>query len=132
MAWAHIENKLDDVRKNIKNIDQLKKQVNHFWNRIPKKLCRKICLRFQTMLETVNKNKGNKENRKDRRDKKPIFRLSKINTAYRHKYFEEYEDNIERIAYSTSTMDVFKKTYSTFLKKEIAFLKKVLKAIGNN
>ena len=130
MLWAHIETQLDKSRSSIKTIDELKRKVNFIWNRIPKKLCRKIAMRFASMCETVKKNGGQKENRKDRKDKKPLFKLSKNNNQFKHPFFTEYQDKIERIAYSKVTFDEFKEKYISFLDKEITFLNKILKANG--
>ena len=155
MVWAFMERELDKIRHTFKNIDELKRKVHFIWNRIPKRLCRRIINRFKYMLEIVLKNNGHKENRKDRRDKKPLFKLSKIEndginddletkettpvkkkivfkkqTSFKIKYFEEYDDKITRIAYSTTTMIKIKEIYQKFLNKEVAFLKKVNSSIG--
>jgi hypothetical protein len=129
MVWAFMERELDLVRHKIKTIDHLKRRVLSIWNRIPKKLCLNIVKRFQYMVDTVAKNKGNKENTKDRRDRRVKFKLTD-RTQWANKYFPEYTDKITRIAYSEKTFEVFKDKYRIFLDKEIAFYKRIIAAIG--
>lgn len=100
----------------------------YFWNRIPHQLCKNIVERFNYVVKTTSKNDGNKENTKDRRDRKPQFKLPKY-IKWKNKVFEEYSDQIERIAYSNETFERFKTLYMNFIPKAIAFYKKIIKSI---
>jgi len=129
MVWAFIERELENSRRSIKTIDELKRKVIYIWNRIPKKLCRNIVKRFDHLVKDVNKNNGNKENIKDRKDRRPKFIL-KDRLGWTNKIYEQYSDTIERIAYNENTFQDFKRKYKIFINREIAFFKKIKVAIG--
>ena len=144
MVWAFMERELEKIRGTIITIDDLKRKVIYIWNRFPKKLCRNIVKRFEHLIEVVKKNNGNKENVKDRRDRRPKYKLDELNKnegkkpklilkhrlGWTNKLFEEYHDTIERIAYNEKTFLDFKNKYNIFIKREIAFFKKVNGFIG--
>jgi len=129
MVWAFIERELENSRRSIKTIDELKRKVIYIWNRIPKKLCRNIVKRFDHLVKDVKINNGNKENVKDRRDRRPKFIL-KDRLGWTNKIYEQYSDTIERIAYNENTFQDFKRKYKIFINREIAFFKKIKVAIG--
>jgi hypothetical protein len=127
--WAFMEQEIDLIRHKGKlTIDQLKRKVNYIWNRIPKKLCLKVVSKFNDLVKTVYANNGNKENRKNRKEKKKLKTYVPLRVKFRfhNKFFDDYSDDIERIAYSKKTLKDFKDMYKALLKKEIAFYKKVL------
>ena len=141
MVWAFMERELEKMRGTIKTIDDLKRKVIYIWNRIPKKLCRNIVKRFEHLIKVVKNNNGNKENVKDRRDRRPKYKLEeidkknkrnklKVRLGWTNKIFEEYDDMIKRIAYNEKTFTDFKNKYKIFIRREIAFYKKVKVSIG--
>ena len=129
MVWAFIERELENSRRSIKTIDELKRKVIYIWNCTPKKLCRNIVKRFDHLVKDVKINNGNKENVKDRRDRRPKFIL-KDRLGWTNKIYEQYSDTIERIAYNENTFQDFKRKYKIFINREIAFFKKIKVAIG--
>jgi len=140
MVWAFMERELEKMRGTIKTIDDLKRKVIYIWNRIPKKLCRNIVKRFEHLIKVVKNNNGNKENIKDRKDRRPKYKLEeidknkrnklKVRLGWTNKIFEEYDDMIKRIAYNEKTFTDFKNKYKIFIRREIAFYKKVKVSIG--
>jgi hypothetical protein len=127
-----MEQEIDLIRfKGKITIDKLKRKVNYIWNRIPKKLCAKVVNKFNDLVKTVYDNKGNKENNKNRKEKKKLKACIPLKTKHRffNKFFDGYEDDISRIAYSEKTLVAIRAMYKTFLKSEISFYKKVIVAI---
>jgi hypothetical protein len=128
-----MEQEIDLIRNKGKiTIDQLKRKVNYIWNRIPKKLCSRVVNKFNDLVKTVYENKGNKENNKNRREKKKLKPCLPLKTKHRflNKFFDNYVDDIHRIAYSEKTLITIRNMYKAFLRMEIAFYKKVILAVG--
>ena len=50
--------------------------------------------------------------------------------GWTNKIFEEYDDTIKRIAYNEKTFIDFKNKYKIFIKREIAFYKKIKLSFG--
>jgi len=136
-----MEEELDKTRSKMKSIAELKIEVVKIWNRIPKNLLKKVVSRFKTLLEKVLINKGHKESKGCRRDQKPNIKLSDYiksskeapvqkGKSFKNKYFSEYPDIIERIAYSEKTLLTIKGIYKKFINKEVTFLNKIKKHLN--
>ena len=130
MIWAFMERELDKIRHNIHSVIDLRKKVQFIWNRIPKKLCKKVVRRFNYLTETVSTNNGNKEKMKDRKDRKPMFKL-KDASGWTNKIFTSYSDDVDRISYSNDTFKKFLKRYRIFIQKEVALYKKIKVSVGS-
>ena len=115
-VWSFVLRKLEG--KNIKDLNQLKKEVLYIWNRIPKSFCEQIVQKFDSDIKKLSNSKGGSI-KYDSKSSYGPYNLSE----------SKYNDIIENIIYNKKVMEMNIKKKKKDTEKLLGKKRKAVKKI---